>query len=320
MRTLVWRRLEKALEERLSLWAPGAFRRGDRIAVTTYGSVDPRSAGSFHALLVPAGREALGNKAAEVIAHMDFPRRYAFVDPPHRLDRKDEWRLEMIAGPVIHRLAGHTVQVRVGTLICSIPRSITADSPLERKRKAIWHNPLRNKLVADAATELGSGDRNALERLGLVSIASAVTDPLRVVVLVESTEHAREFSRFLAESPIVDAVPRRRPASTPQRDGSPELVNSTPVLVTMTVAAQRRVFTDVLVRASGGNGRFDVQGFPDASADAEFHENLVIDIEDQGDPMAQNDSRQRLQDYNNRAWKLELGRTREMSDEQQDLT
>src|SRR5438045_3325089 len=77
-------------------------------------------------------------------------------------------------------------------------------SALRRKRRTIWHNWMRNRLVARVAKASLAQDKQELRSLGIRWRDKQGIWTHRVVVLVESTEHAKEMSKLLRDWEVLD--------------------------------------------------------------------------------------------------------------------
>jgi hypothetical protein len=327
-----WQALRTSLRQPVGLVCAGHNRRGvrggARCVVCTAEFLPVATCKAPDILLLPAAEQTAGNVAGAAIAQVEPLRCHAFV-LPGRLPRRTELRLEGLAGPRIHTLQQPKENVRV--LLVGLPRGKSvAASALERKRRAYWDNKVRNQRIAGIARAFSVGDQKALRKLlgaagrrmptaGLRMAPMAPMAPMaqmaRVAVLVESTEHGRHLLGLLPGAVMVDAAPKKQPESTPpplQQAAAP-----VPVIVTTTAAARGEApVVDVLVRASGGDSRLNVRGFPATPApaspkgSADDRELLLVDFDDAFDAAAARDTAARLCDYEALGFKVEARATK----------
>jgi hypothetical protein len=290
-----WRKLESELKEPVGLAVSGVRREGRRWLVATFQSVPRKMAGKFDILLLPHGEDSTGERAAEMVAQMGFRRRYAFVRPQRRADRLVQIWLEQMAGEVIHRLKWPRVPVRVLILRTPGCKVGSYKTPLERKRALYWHNEVRNKHVAAVADAVVSGDRMALQALGMRnrdirSVLGCARN--KVAVLAESPEHGRELLSLMPGWWMLDMVGDGG-CKSDQDDGNDRL----PAVVTAVYAAKKGTRADIVIRATGTEWALRMKGFPRKENKHTPGELLVIDFQDDFDTGASNDARRRVQEY-----------------------
>jgi hypothetical protein len=158
---------------------------------------------------------------------------------------------------------------------------------LEQKRRAIWSNQDRNKVIARAAIMVADGQASPSIRPGA-----------NVAVLVESPEHGRALAGFLEGWPLRERRPERWGKT---RDDSEIPARS---IVTYARARQLGILdVDVLVRADGGGWPLPSIGFP-RLADGIGADVILVDLDDNGDARQASDTRNRLADYRGRGWKV----------------
>jgi hypothetical protein len=298
----LWWDLEKRLSERVSLRISGTDRRGSRILVSTFGQLDRWTTGKWEMLLLPSPADAVSQQAGRKLVELKFPRIYALIAADQRPDRRTDQILEAIAGPVILRLGGSAPAIRA-TLLSPPPGTIeNGETFLERKRAMVWHNPARNDFLARVSRAIGARDRTALRALGVRRRdlrLPAGTDPLRVIVLVESTEHGRWLSPLLPGWKMHDAVARSRSPATTPNGAIPCLVG--PAIVTIARAALSALRADVVVLASGRVESLDLAGAPGSEADdGAAHPITLIDLDDRFDRQAAENSGRRILEYQRR--------------------
>jgi hypothetical protein len=289
-----WEDLEIRTGERVGLSMSGVRREGKRWHVATYASVSARDAGEWDVLLLPSGEQACGNRAVDVWVWLQFRRVYAFVRPDPFPDPLIDFRLEQMAGPILHRVRRERVPVRVALLPAPACAVTAGGTPLERKRKLYWHNPTRNEHIAALAEAVRWRRRQALEEYGLSARdVRQIADgwSAGVVVLVESPEHARQLRSLLPDWRVWDLVPSAAAPVCWQRGVCG------PSIMTSAYAARCGVRTDVLIRATGTRWPLHVKGFPRRIEEGLCSGALLIDLDDSYHPLAQADTRHRLQEY-----------------------
>ena len=133
-----------------------------------------------------------------MVTGMGFPRVYALRHAV--VDRLVQLRLEQVAGPVIRALDKHDATLNV-VVVPTPPCVVESAGPaLERKRARYWaRNPERNARIAAVAQALVAKKWKALRALGVEkhNVPKTTNRPLRVAILVESTEHGRELGALL---------------------------------------------------------------------------------------------------------------------------
>ena len=121
--------------------------------------------GEWPIVIFPNVERALNATLMRGVGPYECNRLYAFVSAGATLTQRDRLLLEMLAGPIIDD--GQTVggAIPMGTaMFCvgtSRPIRIPAN-PLERKRVGLWHNEVRNGLIAAVAEAFANGDEDVL--------------------------------------------------------------------------------------------------------------------------------------------------------------
>lgn len=253
--------------------------------------------------------------------------RYAVVQADEMLDRVTQIRLEALCGPVIYRNPdprGEPAAVRV--VLCDAPHlpTIAYRNPLDRKRRAFWHNTARNTVIAEIATAFADGDQQALWKHGLgledgpESLAVRPGD--RVAVLVESPEHGRELQKALRSWPLLSATPK--PNTKRAADENALTAWGLPPRSILTSLRAHRVgqlAVETLIVATPDDWAGVTPGFPPRQRRAqpqetqhhenERHEILVIDMADDFDRHATEQTWQRLETYRIRGWRTRIPRS-----------
>lgn len=157
-------------------------------------------------VLVEAER-AVQAVAASTSGSRPYSRVYGYVYAGVSRDAAAELRLTALAGEVLYATPTTTTPGRV----LMIPAPSASMSPrgrgLQRKRQTIWKNRPRNRRVAQVARVFLDQDRDDLQECGIHLDANELQEVQRVVVLVESTAHARELRSLLPGWPLLDQVP-----------------------------------------------------------------------------------------------------------------
>jgi hypothetical protein len=130
---------------------------------------------------------------------------------------------------------------------------------LQRKRRTVWRNKERNRLIVEVALALGAHKVRELHRIGVRLRRKDLPCTAKIVIMVEGTEHGRLLLPHLAgwrmmdmvrdgEDPAseVDAGDRRRAAGW---------------VVTLCYAYAHGLHADVVLRATGGSDRVHQNGF-----------------------------------------------------------
>lgn len=292
------RALQDLLDERVSLHAgPPAQQR--RVAVGLPRQIrrgEPRD------ILILLTAEQLTGTA--VIDSLDtcgarYHRRYAIVSANRR---PDEWRdlvLTAVTGPVISTCRWPRKGVTVVFVPAEGRRPQKTDTALGRKRAWYWRNSDRNKLIVDLARRFANKPKQLLaqltgKRLELRQIAAA--KKLKIAVLVESAEHARELARLLPTW-------RLETANQAARRGLPCNEDSPHAIVTETYAAKHRLQAQVIIRATGTPSPLRIRSFPPRLRRKEKDAHvLLIDFDDCFSPAALKCSARRHQQYVELGW------------------
>jgi hypothetical protein len=220
---------------------------------------------------------------------------YGFRHADSRPGRRDDLIMQAIAGPVIY--SSQVRRAAVYVLVCpidSFPRAEKLQG-LARKRTAIWMNDRRNQAFAAIADGLARRDRAKLREYGLrlddeEESLDREGDPLRVCILVESSEHAGQLKKLLPAWKVLDAHGGDASSGPP----------GTGMIVTMTYAAMHAIDADIIIRAD--TGPLQIKGFPPAASETKSGQVILIDIDDEFDKFASRQTQQRLDEYAQRGW------------------
>lgn len=301
------RQLASRVEGGISLSFYRSHEPNARITISTPQMVGRYSPGQIHVLLLADPGDAAGAKFQQAIGYLsDHPmRRYAFIAEQRQLSTGDLLRLEAMAGPVICEPNSPLAETEV--LICraiSLPVSANLD-PLARKRERIWRNKRRNELIARCARAFDHHDLVSLMNLGLMVVPTdeewlELAAEIKVVILVESHEHARALARFLPDWPVLSM-------STSASSSSAQAPAPRYAIVTLTYAMADGIEADVLIRGDGGTFPMNLPGFPPDAVTARAGRVYLIDFDDAeaNDPRGANDFAGRVRDYQGRGWMLQ---------------
>jgi hypothetical protein len=181
-----------------------------------------------------------------------------------------------------------------------MPQRSIPESPLDRKRAAIWQNENRNQALAALARGFAAGDCSALWKCGLLQddnnqCAGPLLPSLpTVVVIVESIEHAAELAKLLPEFGVVAARAIVAGSAAPRR-------MAIHWIMTLVAAHQaERIPAEVVINAVGGPHALDLPNWT-AAAQGRGH---VVDLTDEWDDQAEYDTQVRLIAYSRRMAKL----------------
>ena len=219
---------------------------------------------------------------------------YAFRNAGFQPGHRDDLMMQMVAGPLIYSSA--VPRVDVYAMVCPVDSFPRADKlkGLDRKRKAIWANDWRNRVIAAIADAFARKCREKLWEQGLFlgdeeALLSCLNDPPRVCILVESTEHAAVLKALLPTWSVVHA----------HSDG----VTAEPgagTIVTLTYAATHTIDADIIIRAE--DGPLQIKGFPPAASETQSGPVILVDIDDEFDDRASRQTQRRLDEYVDRGW------------------
>jgi len=166
-------------------------------------------------------------------------------------------------------------------------------SLLKWKRRAVWDNAARNKLVASVAVGLSRKPRKKLRELGVRWKETKLPDRVRVTILVESPEHAEWLWEWLPAWEVQHAIPV---------DYEPNDVEEDPFadpppgrIATLMYAAMYGIAADVVVRATGGTGKLHSEWFRNGRG--RLCTPLIVDFRDLSGTREETDSDVRRYEY-----------------------
>ncbi len=285
-------------------WSSGTNR-----VVCTYDSLATVRADSVDIVIFSEPSTVLNKKVFEAVAELPAEiLRYSIFQSGYSLDPASQLRLESLCGPVIWRTPdprGEPAGVRV--TVCDGPSVplINSQGPLDRKRRAYWHNGPRNRIVAQIATAFAEADQTALWQHG-IGLDEGEELPAgrraRVAVLVESPEHGEAVGQMLPGWSLLTAVPNRQATAAvgvlPDRS-----------IVTLAYANKLKQFDpEVLLVTTAEDWIVQVPGFPPRIRQTPAPEAMVIDMGDDFDKTATRNTRRRLSAYRCRGWRLRAPR------------
>ena len=263
-----------------------------RVSVSTYHWL-PKSE-RIDILLLPFGIPLLGRDAWHHIMqrHSDVGRRYVLIPAQRRFDSYDRWRLENIAGDVI--VPNPRALVSFTAVFLPVPKMhiYGTTTPQGLKRNLIVGNEVRNRHIAEVATAMVRDPKETLMGMVPNDLAAQFLSrkDLRVAVLAESAEQARNLAAYLPEW-------RNCVARHDALQGVPERSDAKYVIVTTTAAAKEGIEADIVIRATGTSSPLRRQEFRPVGIDLKRGEVLLVDFEDNYHKHAAKQARHRRNDY-----------------------
>jgi hypothetical protein len=180
---------------------------------------------------------------------------------------------------------------------------------IQLQRRGIWHNAVRNRKLVQITNAFAKGDQDKLVQI-LGEAVGIPANPVGVILLVQTVEHALELARRLPgwhvvagslvneEGLTAEQIARLHPAPNPFRVG--------PLRAIATAAGLEQMHlydVDVLVRADGGIGLPPLGPYHLVEGPVRpVRPMLVIDCHDQHHPLLRRQSRARLQAYEEQGW------------------
>jgi hypothetical protein len=175
---------------------------------------------------------------------------------------------------------------------------------LERKRRTLWSNLGRNKVIATVAQALTHGGFKELRRFGVPRwMRNRIRQfPDRMIaVLVESTEHAQELAALLPGWMVRSAVPGKGVAAH-EKKMTGRGAARTGAILTQAYAGLHGLEADILIRATGGCGKLPLDDLvPEEGARPV---SLLVDFEDAWDEQAKQDTMLRRRYYYDQGWRM----------------
>ncbi len=253
-----------------------------RCVVSTYPQLHafPSTKGMILILVDP--EKATREVGTAAVASTHFPRVYAFVPAKLNMDPQTQLRLEAMAGPVIHAVEEAKIGVQVVMIKMTATKVAATKTALEWKRAAYWHNKNRNQNVASVAKAYAAKNVEALGNLLGAGVVKSETGFYvnRVIVVVESTEHARQLLPLLPGWELIASISDKTADCELE-----EITTGQKLIVTQVAALRNSITADVVIRATGGSGQVPVQVFPIQGADKK-RTVVVVDFDDTSDARA----------------------------------
>jgi hypothetical protein len=158
---------------------------------------------------------------------------------------------------------------------------------LDRKRKALWRNRPRNRLIAAIATAF-------YERAEIAwRWAGRAPDWRTIAVLVESVEHLCELMQLLDGFRPCDLMPHDEVYPPNDAVAERETESDDARVVTSVYAHRYGLDADIVIRATGGRGRL-----PWTTA------RVLVDFHDRVDDQAVADTLKRIEHYEAERWPI----------------
>ena len=206
---------------------------------------------------------------------------------------------------------GEPAGVRV--MVCEGPYmgKILSDGALDRKRKAIWHNTPRNRMVAEIAAALAADKQEALWKHGIGlendQIDLGAGTLARVAVPVEGPEHGRNLQKLLPGWPLLTAIPPAQGGGNEANNSSTLMLPDQSIVTLVYAGRMKQLDPNVLIVASADDWTREIMSFPPRFKQPTAplpREVLVIDLVDDYDDTAIRNTQQRLDAYRCRGWRL----------------
>lgn len=224
---------------------------------------------------------------------------FGFVDAGWSAERNSARKtfIEALVGPVLDASVSEAQPAQRGLVLlpyrCKVKVNEDADA-LERKRRLVWQNNGRNSVIADFAAELVGGMERASQEVQQVKLQLG-RQAIRVVVLVESPEHAQRLARKLPGWAVVtyDEESINEIRETGGLRGRP-ILHSTKVIMTTTAAnaiyaGGVTCYHNVAIWAGGGQRASRCRILDDMR--------VVVDVQDRGGKTLGDEARRRIRSY-----------------------
>jgi len=279
-----------------------------RCLVCTFWAINTCREDDWDIVLLPDAVRTTSQRGVKAMTRFHGPydwkvwRVYGFIQAGVRFGRREQIRLEGICGEVIYRRAPERARVRVLWLGSPTSAQVPRDAPaLLFKRKAYWHNARRNDFIAGVARAFMRQDTQKLRKYGVRfdgdgPVLRHAARP-KLVLLVASTEQAREVAKRLPDWDVLTAAPNS--------DKSENGQEAPGKIITEMYAAGEGLDADVLIRAGGSAGKLCLKGLPPELEQEERREVIVVDFDDQFDDRATRDAKHRSREYESLGWETE---------------
>jgi hypothetical protein len=169
---------------------------------------------------------------------------------------------------------------------------------LQRKRRTVWRNKERNRLIADVALALGARNVRELHRLGVRLTHKDLPRGGKLVIMVEGTEHGRQLLPLLPGWRLLHMVPGEEDSASEADAGDRQRA-----VVTLSYAAHHGLQAYIILRATGGSDRVCQDG---SRRRWEPRTPLLLDLWDRWDSAARLDTSCRIGDYDELGWQFNI--------------
>lgn len=181
----------------------------------------------------------------------------------------------------------------------------------ELKRKLVWNNSKRNRLIAGLAQAVVSEDDRALGKK-FPSIAKDLYRKIgrRVAVMVENLEHAAKLLERLPDWPVVaEKASGTRHLSQKVRGalavGSTITAQKTQDVIVTTKAFAKVGAIDILIRADAGVALPPIASEFFVTGNGVSNDLTIIDVDDRHHPHLRQRSKWRREAYRHRGWQVD---------------
>lgn len=192
----------------------------------------------------------------------------------------------------------------VDVFVCDGPWQTACSDPLnalEYKRAAYWHSAERNNLLAKIAQSCAECDLAALGNQGLLLTENQFPVPnhqfMTVALLVESPEHGRELAQRLPEWWFRHCVENQ----VDPHQGKVRRNMQLRTIDTLFFAHGCSIYDPDILIVAGSNWAPVLSSY---SGCAHQRRRIVIDLADDCDERAQQETRRRLNAYRFRGWNV----------------
>ena len=282
-----------------------------RCIITTCGGFEGIDQTEVDVVIFQSAELALGRRPARALARLKSQRIYGILGDETRLGPVACLNLELQYGSIIHDTRmRHADRTPVDVLVCDAPwfRSHRRQNGIDRKRAANWNNERRNDLVARLASAFLRADLPTIWDCGLLLDQAVhlpqLDRPLRVAILVESTEHG---SRLVTRLPGWGLESRGTHGTRVTLRSWSGVCDQE--IITVSRARQLdQLRTDVLIAASSPESILHIRGFPGTRQQSGTSSVLLVDIADDHDARAARAVRDRCREYVRRGWTVHAPR------------
>jgi hypothetical protein len=222
--------------------------------VTTVAIAYNRTGDEWQMFVYPRARDALAKTATYTLLTSPRKRLIGFLplDEYFSLSDYEAMQLEAVFGPPLHATEA-VGRGKFDVEVVMVPPSDAVPGPAEggslARKRATWNHQPRNGLVARLARAVLARDPSCLGQLSVALpefIINLGRSP-RVVVLVESSEHARRLHAELPDWRLMDAL-----QASPEGTAARRIGRRPGTIVTATAADREMLQADVVVLADGG--------------------------------------------------------------------